>query len=195
MDRFNEALAPALDFVRREPALALAVAAGAYLLLLLLVLGLLVRQAQVGRRQRRLLRASDGGNLEQMLLAHADEMATLRAQVERASTAGDRNAAGLKETLQRVSVVRYDAFSDIGGRQSFSMAVLDAEGSGVVVSALHARNDMRLYAKPVMHGTSPLPLTAEEERAIATAQAGGPSFHDLDIPPARRERSPASVML
>jgi hypothetical protein len=187
MEWLDSALTPVLEFIRREPLFALAGALGALLLLLLLNLALFVRQIVIGRRQRRLLRGADGKSLEGMLLESTNEMAALRARVERASHAGESNAQGLKECLQKVSVVRYDAVVGTGGRQSFSMAVLDGEGSGIVFSALHTRTDMRVYAKPITRGVSPLPLTAEETRAIAEAKAGGSPLVEQDEMPGARQ--------
>jgi hypothetical protein len=180
MDAVNAALDYLLSFVRSAPGIALAAALGGYLLLLVLTVVLLVRQARMARTQRRLLRGADGQSIELLLLEHADEMHRLRDQVTRAHDSGQSNAAGLQQCLQRVGVVRYDAFADIGGRQSFSLALLDAQGSGLVLSGLHSRHDMRIYAKPVAGGASPVALTGEEREAIAAATAGGAALVDKD---------------
>jgi hypothetical protein len=86
--------------------------------------------------------------------------------------------------------VRYDAFPDVGGEQSFSVALLDAAGSGMVLTGLYSRNDMRVYAKPVVGGSSPHSLTEEERKAIAGACAGGPATQEgtraAGPPPRRR---------
>lgn len=74
-------------------------------------------------------------------------------------------------TLRNVSVVRYDAFGDVGGKLSFSLALLDDHADGVVVSAIHGRNDTRTYAKSVTAGTCEQPLSPEEEQAIRGARA------------------------
>ncbi|NLH87206.1 MAG: DUF4446 family protein, partial [Firmicutes bacterium] len=71
--------------------------------------------------------------------------------------------------IQKVGVVRYDAFDGIGGEQSFSVALLDANANGVVVSGLSGREDTRVYAKPVRNGRSAHTLSDEEIQAIARA--------------------------
>lgn len=84
----------------------------------------------------------------------------------------DRRQQGLIEgAIRRVGLVRYDAFEDVGGRLSFSFALLDDHGGGVVVTSINGRQDTRVYAKPVTEGKSPYNLSVEEEEAIKQALA------------------------
>ena len=73
--------------------------------------------------------------------------------------------------MRRVAVVRYDAFEDVGGRLSFSCALLDDHANGVVVTSINGRQDTRVYAKPVTGGKSGYNLSIEEEEAIRQALA------------------------
>jgi hypothetical protein len=75
-------------------------------------------------------------------------------------------------SLQRVGLVRYQAYHDVGGDHSFSLALLDADGGGVVINSLYHRDRCRVYAKPVKDWASPLTLTDEETEAINRARAG-----------------------
>ena len=111
-----------------------------------------------------------------MLMDHVGTMEQLTHRVERAANYGERNAASLQQCLQKIGVVRFDAFADLGGRQSFSVAILDADENGVVLTGLSARHETRMYAKPVEGGASiaAMPLTPEEEAAVDAARAGGP---------------------
>lgn len=72
--------------------------------------------------------------------------------------------------LRHVAVVRYDAFGDIGGRLSFSAALLDDSGDGLVITSIHARDESRTYAKGVIGGRSEVTLTPEEQQAVAAAR-------------------------
>lgn len=76
-------------------------------------------------------------------------------------------------TIRNVGVVRFNPFPDAGGDQSFAIALLDSEGSGLVLSSLHARADTRVFAKPVQAGRSRYPLSDEEQDAIRRALAPG----------------------
>ncbi len=69
----------------------------------------------------------------------------------------------------RVGFVRFNPFSDTGGDQSFCLAVLDAEGSGWVLSSIHARTGNRVYAKQLVHGKSSHTLSEEEATAVTKA--------------------------
>jgi len=77
--------------------------------------------------------------------------------------------ADLSGTLRHVAVVRYDAFGDMGGRLSFSAALLDDEGTGLVLTSINSRTETRTYAKGVQGGTSSSELSPEESEAIAHA--------------------------
>lgn len=76
-------------------------------------------------------------------------------------------------TIRNIGIVRFNPFPDAGGDQSFAIAMLDAEGSGLVISSLHARTDTRVFAKPVHGGRSRYPLSDEEQDAIRRALAPG----------------------
>ena len=91
--------------------------------------------------------------------------------------AGDLRAAaassGVRDAraLTRVAVVRYDAFGDLAGALSFSAALLDDAGNGLVLSSINGRSETRTYAKGVTGGDSDAPLSPEEREAIAEAFA------------------------
>ncbi len=73
--------------------------------------------------------------------------------------------------LTRVAVVRYDAFGDLAGALSFSAALLDDAGNGLVLSSINGRSETRTYAKGITAGHSDAPLSPEEQEAIAEASA------------------------
>lgn len=109
----------------------------------------LVRSARLRRRLT---------TLEAQRPVGAGDLATLRAD--------------LAQALRHVAVVRYDAFGDMGGRLSFSAAVVDDRGDGLVFSSIHARGESRTYAKGVVGGESDATLTPEEQQALASARTG-----------------------
>ena len=99
---------------------------------------------------------------------------TALAAAQRPVGTGDLAAlrADLAQALRHVAVVRYDAFGDMGGRLSFSAAVVDDRGDGLVISSIHARGESRTYAKGVVGGESDTTLTPEEQQALASARTG-----------------------
>ena len=80
----------------------------------------------------------------------------------------------IEGSVRRVALLRYDAFEDVGGRLSFSCAMLDEHGTGVVITSINGRQETRVYAKPVTARTSSYNLSAEEEEAIRQAMAEAP---------------------
>jgi hypothetical protein len=75
-----------------------------------------------------------------------------------------------KFSLQKIGVVRFNPFKGVGGDQSFSIAILDAHDSGVVMTSLYTREENRIYGKPVKGGRSEYSLSEEEKKAIEIAQ-------------------------
>lgn len=71
--------------------------------------------------------------------------------------------------LRRVALVRFDAFEDLGGRLSFSLALLDDGGNGLTLTSIASTSDTRLYAKSLTAGVGEHPLSAEEEQAVKAA--------------------------
>ena len=123
------------------------------LVLSLLALGV----AMAGRRtSRRRLTRADASGLPEDPRALRQEVAALKAE----------NA----QAMRHVAVVRYDAFNDTGGQLSWSMALLDDSGSGVVLTSIQGRNDSRSYAKNVAEWSSDTQLSPEEEDAISHAR-------------------------
>ncbi|PIS38993.1 MAG: hypothetical protein COT34_00880 [Candidatus Nealsonbacteria bacterium CG08_land_8_20_14_0_20_43_11] len=71
--------------------------------------------------------------------------------------------------VQKVGIVRFNPFSDVGGDQSFSIALLDENNDGVVITSLYSRNDNRVYAKPIKNSQSAYLLSEEEKQALNKA--------------------------
>ena len=78
--------------------------------------------------------------------------------------------AEVSDALRHLSVVRYDAFGDMGGHLSWSMALLDDSGNGIVLTSIHGRSDARTYAKGVTEWSCDQQLSPEEEEAIKYAR-------------------------
>jgi Protein of unknown function (DUF4446) len=77
----------------------------------------------------------------------------------------------LAETPRHLAVVRYDAFNDMGGRLSWSMALLDDSGNGVVLTSIHGRSEARSYAKNISGWACEQAMSPEEQEALGIAKA------------------------
>jgi len=154
-----------------------ALAAGAIALIALIAVGVLARRLSRMRADQRVVLGDRG---PRDLVAHAAaldrDFRSLHGYVEDLA-AGLENRLGsvegrLEGAISHHGLVRYDAYNEMSGRQSTSIALLDARGSGVVVSSIHHRDQARLYAKQVVEGQGQLELSPEEIEAVRVALAG-----------------------
>lgn len=152
--------------------IALAAAAVAVLALVLLAVAF-VRIARL-KQLLSVVRLADG--------EHTTVLDALQAQDERLRSVAGRVTtteaslvdvrADLADAIRHVAVMRYDAFPDMGGRLSYSVALLDDAGDGVIITAIHGRSDTRSYAKGVKAGSSDHELSPEEIQAVTYALRG-----------------------
>lgn len=76
----------------------------------------------------------------------------------------------LNKCTQRIGLIRYNAFDDVGSNLSFALAVLDSNNDGFVLNSIYARNSNNIYAKPIENGTSKYTLSEEEIKAVSKAK-------------------------
>ncbi|MEE8391631.1 MAG: DUF4446 family protein [Anaerolineae bacterium] len=140
------------------------------------VVWLLDMQARLRRLQSRydeLFTGESGeqdANLTVALGNLASRLSETNARTERLVARTEQFDAVLAHTVQGIGLVRFRAFQDTGGDQSFSLALTDGEGNGVVISALYGRGATRIYAKPIQAWLSAKALGEEEEKALAEAR-------------------------
>lgn len=91
--------------------------------------------------------------------------------------------ATLKSCTQKCGIVRYDAYGDVSGQQSFSLAMLDGNHNGIITTALYGRHDTRCFGKTVNMGNAAQTLSDEEAEALAQALSG--TFSDVPASPKR----------
>jgi len=131
------------------------------------------------RKLRADQRAVLGGQEAQDLVAHAAELErsfrTLHDYITDAAERLDGRLgtveARMDGAIAHCGLIRYDAYNEMSGRQSTSIALLDSSRSGVVLSSIHHRDQARLYAKQISKGTGELKLSPEEEEALRLALA------------------------
>ncbi len=127
--------------------------------------------AAAGSRRRSRLSSEPNTEeaLQSILDGHGRSIGRLEAVVRRLAAEDRREEELIRGAVQHVGMVRYDAFEDVGGRLSFSCAMLDDRGDGVVITSINGRQDTRVYAKPVSGGRSVHNLSGEEVDAIRQA--------------------------
>ena len=160
------------DLTLEQLTLASAIVAGLAVIAFFLCIVLAMRIRKL-RRDYALLRGEgDEKDIIHAVSRIARRMESIDKRIDEATTVESQHAASARYALQRFAIVRYDAFEDMGGRLSFSAALLDDHGDGLVFSSINGRTETRTYAKPVKSLSSSYNLTEEEREAIAAAMAG-----------------------
>jgi hypothetical protein len=127
--------------------------------------------AIVGGRGRRAKTLTSGLSGEEAVGALLGRIERIEQAVRSLHGTDKRQQVQIEGSLRRVALLRYDAFEDVGGRLSFSCALLDDHGTGVVLTSINGRQETRVYAKPVTERASTYHLSLEEEEAIRQAMA------------------------
>jgi len=156
-----------------EPTLStLVVALAAVVVLLALWVTWLQRSdVLLRRRLRRLIGDAEGAGLDELLDKQFRRLDTVAERVEALNRLHHELQGLSQRSIQKVGVIRFNPFADTGGDQSFAIALLDADGNGLVLSSLHGRADTRIFAKQVQAGRSKHALSDEEQDAIRKALA------------------------
>lgn len=145
-------------------------AEGAVLVLLLVaVIALMVRVRRLEGFRRRADMATSSADAGAYLANLGARTTDIEARLEGAEKDVQHALRTLTRCVQHVGLVRYDAFQDVGGQQSFSAALLDERQCGVVLTAIYSRTDVRFYAKSLDHGRPSVALTPEEVEAVKMA--------------------------
>jgi hypothetical protein len=141
--------------------------------------GLVIWQGSTNLRMNRMLRhyrmlstGVDGQPLDQLLQRVLERSELESHTLGRLETDLKALAESAKGHIQRVGVVRYNAFNDTGGDQSFAIAMLDSQGIGALFNGIFHRTECRVYAKPIQDWKSTYSLSDEEEEAITRARGG-----------------------
>lgn len=123
-----------------------------------------------------LFSGKEAADLESILLNHSKELTILDKEIQELFEISNRIHSLALRSVHKVGIIRFNPFKDIGGDQSFALALLDGKDSGIVISSLHTREGTRIYSKPVTKGISEkYTLTEEEKMAIKEATAVKPS--------------------
>jgi len=110
-----------------------------------------------------------GENLEDALANQIRILERQEKDIEKIFEEIKRLSAASKRSFQKIGVVRFNPFKEVGGNQSFSVALLDDENNGFVLTGLYERENCRVYAKPIEKAQSQYPLSREEIRAVEEA--------------------------
>ncbi len=142
---------------------------GAIFLLIPINIFFFIRYRQLSTTLAYLTRGKKAASLEDIISTHGKELTRITKDIHNIHAGLTRINTTLTRSIHHKSVLRYNPFKDLGGDQSFAIALLDGNGDGMIISSLHTRDGTRVYAKPVTNGISSHKLSKEEEVAIRDA--------------------------
>lgn len=119
---------------------------------------------------KRLVKGSQGADLRNVLERLINSQEKFDEQLKKLDSQVLYLGRQSQFPIQKVGIVRFSPYSNTGGNQSFALALLNMEDTGVVLLSLHNREGTRIYIKPVVKGSSQLELSSEEKRAIDDAR-------------------------
>jgi hypothetical protein len=135
---------------------------------------MLARQQKLLGQYQHLMTGATGTGLEEILNDHITQVRDTAAQADAVDKLARRLEKDASYHIQHVGIIRYNPFQESGGDQSFSVALVDGHGDGLILSSLHARGSTRVYGKPLQGWESGYPLAEEEKQAIDLARTSRP---------------------
>ncbi len=142
---------------------------GSFALGMIIFLVVIIRLNKLAKQYKTLMRGVEGKNLEELMWNNAKTLEQVLFKLEIQEDRLCTVETMAKNSVQKVGIVRFNAFRDMGGDLSYAIALLNSQGDGVVLSSIYGRDDARTYAKPVKGGKSSYQLSQEEEEAILRA--------------------------
>ncbi|AFS79862.1 hypothetical protein Curi_c28960 [Gottschalkia acidurici 9a] len=119
----------------------------------------------------RLLQLEKSESLEDTLITYLQELGAVKDGVRNLEFRYREMNDKLKVSIQKVGFIRYNAFNDMGSDLSFSIALLDENSNGFVITNIYAKDESNVYAKPIVDGKSTYPLSVEEMQALDRAMS------------------------
>lgn len=157
-------------FLQENIGLALAASLVVVFFIFLWNILLQVQLIKFKKRNKELFFGVKAGNVEELLLKHTKDIKALDRDIQELYTISNQINTLAWRGYHKLAMVRFNPFKDVGGDQSFALAILDGKDNGVTISSLYTRQGAQVYCKSIIAGKSEKhPLTKEEEQAIKLA--------------------------
>lgn len=141
------------------------------IILAVLLIIVLCKLKTLKRRVDNLTRGKDTESMEDIIINYLERVESLEEGEEITRAALNAIKDNLKITYQKTGLVKYDAFREMSGALSYSLALLDKENNGVLISSMYSREGCYTYAKEIIKGESKINLSEEEAEALKQAVA------------------------
>lgn len=138
-------------------------------LLFLIIIALMVSVGKLNKKYKRMMRGTKTRNLEELINSNLDKIDEALGNSEKSLETVKAFGEQIKTCVNKVSIIRYKAFPDVGSDLSFSIAILDSNNDGIILTGIYSRHDSTTYAKPVDKGISRYELSEEEAHVLNEA--------------------------
>lgn len=148
------------------------VMAGLLVLIIILLILLMTTRKRIKKLEAKyedFMRGKDGESLEELILNRFDEVDKLKRSDVKKTKALNDIIENLDMAYQKIGIIKYDAFQEMGGKLSFALALLTKENDGFVINAVHSREGCYTYVKEIVKGESYIALAEEEQQALEEA--------------------------
>lgn len=142
------------------------IAAGVIALLLIIFICISISNSV---KLKRIMRHAKNGNLEKTLTYYYDKLELTADNIQKLSENFAKYDRDNKNTLQKIGIVNFDAFHDISGKMSFSVAILNMHNDGIVLTSLYGHETSNVYIRDIKNGTTSTHLLDEEKEALKKA--------------------------
>ena len=157
------------DAIGIDPGIIIIFVLGVLLIVLIYMIKISMKMSRFMKKYKMFMRGMDGASLERAFAARFNQMDILEEN-SRNHMEEIRNIREVQNiTLNKVAIVKYDAFKEMGGKLSFALAMLDKENNGFVMNAIHSSDGCYTYVKEIVKGESYVVLGEEEKEALRQA--------------------------
>jgi len=144
--------------------------AGFSVLLFAIILILLIKQGKLNKKYKKFMTGNSGENLEMIIINRFNDIDKLKEDRDLIRKEIEKINENLMTSMQKIGIVKYDAFKEMGGKLSFVLALLDKNNDGILLNSIHSsREGCYIYLKEIIKGESFLELSKEERTALEQA--------------------------
>ncbi|OFI05389.1 hypothetical protein CLOACE_17660 [Clostridium acetireducens DSM 10703] len=140
-----------------------------FIILLILVIINIKALNRLENKYKKLMKGTNSKNLEELILDYMNKINDMKEETDSIKNIYNKLNIKLSSCIQKYSIVRYKAFEDIGSDLSFSIAFLDENNNGIIITSIYGREESMTYAKPIDNGISRYDLSNEEKEALDKA--------------------------
>lgn len=145
---------------------------GVVLFLLFIIIYLLVSINNINSRQSNLMRGANGASLEEIITKNVEDIKNIKENLSDTEKEIREINEKLQKAFAKFSAMRFSAFDNVGGDQSFALALLDANDNGIIISSLKGRDGANVYLKTIENGNADVSLMSEETTVLKEAKKG-----------------------